>query len=82
MQRTNTTPGARQDMLRRHNLGLVLREVLEASVPPSRADVAARTGLTRATVSALVDRLIAAGMLAQLPPAISRRAGRPAVPLV
>ncbi|HWL98657.1 MAG TPA: ROK family transcriptional regulator, partial [Nocardioidaceae bacterium] len=47
-----------------------------------RADVAARTGLTRATVSALVDRLIAAGMLAQLPPAISRRAGRPAVPLV
>jgi len=82
MQRTNTTPGARQDMLRRHNLGLVLREVLEASVPPSRADVAARTGLTRATVSALVDRLISAGMLAQLPPATSRRAGRPAVPLV
>lgn len=82
MQRTTTTSGARQDMLRRHNLGLVLREVLEASVPPSRADVAARTGLTRATVSALVDRLIAAEMLTELPPVTSRRAGRPAVPLV
>jgi predicted NBD/HSP70 family sugar kinase len=82
MQRTTTTPGARQDMLRRHNLGLVLREVLEASSPPSRADIATRTGLTRATVSALVDRLVAAGMLTQLPPVINRRAGRPAVPLV
>jgi predicted NBD/HSP70 family sugar kinase len=82
MQPTTTTPGVRQDMLRKHNLGLVLREVLEASVPPSRADVAARTGLTRATVSALVDRLIAAGMLSELPPVTSRRAGRPAVPLI
>jgi DNA-binding MarR family transcriptional regulator len=50
-------------MLRRHNLGLVLREVLEAPIRPSRADVAARTGLTRGTMSALVDRLIAAGRL-------------------
>jgi predicted NBD/HSP70 family sugar kinase len=82
MPRTTTTPGATQDMLRKHNLGLVLREVLEAPIPPSRADVAARTGLTRATVSSLVDRLVAAGMLTQLPPVTSRRAGRPAVPLV
>src|ERR1044072_7771197 len=77
VQRPTTTPGVRQDTLRRHNLGLVLREVLEASVPPSRADIAVRTGLTRATVSALVDRLVAAGMLTQLPPATSQRAGRP-----
>jgi predicted NBD/HSP70 family sugar kinase len=82
MQRTTTTPRATQEMLRRHNLGLVLREVLEAPIPPSRADVAARTGLTRGTVSALVDRLIAAGMLTELPPVTSQRAGRPAVPLV
>ena len=82
VQRTTSTPGVRQDTLRRHNLGLVLREVLEAPIPPSRADVAVRTGLTRATVSALVDRLIAAGMLTELPPVTSRRAGRPAVPLV
>ena len=82
MQRMTSTPGARQATLRRHNLRLVLREVLEASVPPSRADVAVRTGLTRATVSALVDRLVAAGMLTELPPVTGRGAGRPAVPLV
>ena len=82
MQRMTSTPGARQATLRRHNLRLVLHEVLEASVPPSRADIAVRTGLTRATVSALVDRLVAAGMLTQLPPVTGRGAGRPAVPLV
>lgn len=82
MERRTTTTGVRQDMLRRHNLGLVLREVLDSAVPPSRADVAARTGLTRATVSALVDRLVAAGMVSQLPPVITRRAGRPAAPLI
>lgn len=76
-----STPAARQETLRRHNLGLVLRQVLEAAVPPSRADVAARTGLTRATVSSLVDRLVEAGMVAELPPVASRRAGRPGVPL-
>ena len=82
MQRMPTTPGARQATLRRHNLRLVLREVLESSVPPSRADIAVRTGLTRATVSALVDRLGDAGMLTELPPVTGRGAGRPAVPLV
>ena len=82
MQRMPTTPGARQATLRRHNLRLVLSEVLESSVPPSRADIAVRTGLTRATVSALVDRLVAAGMLTELPPVTGRGAGRPAVPLV
>lgn len=75
-------PGAaRQHSLRHHNLGLVLRHVLDAPVPVSRADVAAATGLTRATVSALVDRLLAARMLAELEPVAPQRAGRPAVPL-
>lgn len=76
---------ARQGTLREHNLELVLRYVLDASTvgarPPSRADVAAATGLTRATVSALVDRLVQAGLVAELPPAPAVRAGRPAVPL-
>lgn len=76
---------ARQGSLREHNLGLVLRHVLDAAAtgtpPPSRADVAAATGLTRATVSALVDRLVAGGLLAELPPVPTQRAGRPAVPL-
>lgn len=73
---------ARQASLRRHNLGLVLRHVVDAARPPSRADIAAATGLTRATVSALVDRLVSARLVTELPPAAAQRAGRPAVPLV
>ncbi|QHT58018.1 ROK family protein [Cellulomonas sp. H30R-01] len=76
---------ARQGSLREHNLGLVLRQVLDAAAtgatPPSRADVAAATGLTRATVSSLVDRLVAGGLVAELEPVPTQRAGRPAVPL-
>ncbi|MEN0127951.1 MAG: ROK family transcriptional regulator [Brevundimonas sp.] len=72
---------ARQASLREHNLGLVLRTVLDAEAPRSRADVAAATGLTKATVSALVDRLVAGGLLAELAPLAPQRAGRPAVPL-
>jgi predicted NBD/HSP70 family sugar kinase len=56
--------------------------VANASDPLSRAEVAAVTGLTRATVSTLVDRLMLAGILAELPPIASGGAGRPAVPLV
>ena len=72
---------ARQDSLRHHNLALTLRQVLDAPSPVSRADIAAATGLTRATVSALVDRLLEARLVAELEPVASQRAGRPAVPL-
>ncbi|HEX8628965.1 MAG TPA: hypothetical protein VF755_12425, partial [Catenuloplanes sp.] len=44
----------RQSNLRAHNLALVLRQVATGDRPYSRAGVAAATGLTRATVSALV----------------------------
>ena len=74
-------PAARQATLREHNLALVARAVFEASRPCSRADIAAASGLTRATVSTLVDRLVAAGIVGELPPATPQRAGRPAVPL-
>jgi len=83
---------SRQHTLRERNLRLVARAVYDAAaatspgepatVPPSRADVAAATGLTRATVSTLVDRLVAARLVAELPPVATQRAGRPAVPLV
>ncbi|ANC32656.1 ROK family transcriptional regulator [Isoptericola dokdonensis] len=84
------TSGAasRQHTLRERNLRLVARAVYDAAAsgaattPPSRADVAAATGLTRATVSTLVDRLVAARLVAELAPAPAQRAGRPAVPLV
>ncbi len=65
--------------MRRHNRALVLRTVA-AEEPVSRARVAARTGLTRGTVSSLVEELLAAGLLAEL--AAARGAtGRPASPL-
>lgn len=67
--------------MRHHNLGLVLREVLSSPDPVSRADLAARTGLTRATVSSLVEVLLAAEMVTELTPAAPQGAGRPAVPL-
>ena len=77
-----STRGASQDSLRQHNLSLVLRAVRGAAQPLSRADLATTTGLARATVSALVDHLLEHRMLAELTPVASRRAGRPAVPLV
>ena len=43
--------------MRAHNLALVLRTCADSADPISRAAVAAATGLTRATVSALVDDL-------------------------
>jgi predicted NBD/HSP70 family sugar kinase len=65
--------------VRRHNLALVLGCVAEAE-PLSRARVADRTGLTRGTVSSLVDELIAAQLLTELE--LDRGGtGRPAAPL-
>lgn len=72
---------ARQASLREHNLSLVLGHVLDADAPVSRADLAAATGLTRATVSALVDLLVESRVLAEGEPVQTGTAGRPAVPL-
>ncbi|GHF68863.1 putative NBD/HSP70 family sugar kinase [Amycolatopsis bartoniae] len=72
---------ARQSTLRATNLGLVARTVCAAALPPSRADVAAATSMTRATASRLVDELVAGGVLAETEPAAAGR-GRPATPLV
>lgn len=80
---TRTGPAAaRQHSLREHNLELVARAVFEVPEPLSRAGVAAATGLARATVSTLVDQLVAAGLVRELPAVTGGRAGRPAVPLV
>lgn len=74
--------GARQGTLREHNLSIVLERIVAAPEPVSRARIAADTGLTRGTVSALVDRLVAAGLVTELEPVVGSGAGRPAVPLV
>lgn len=72
----------RQASLREHNLALVLRHITAAERPPSRADLASATGLTRATVSALVDDLIGGHLLTEVDPAPRTGAGRPALGLV
>ncbi len=61
--------------LRRHNLGLVLA-ALRAAGGASRAELAARTGLTRATVATLLEPLLEAGVLAE-DAATPRGVGRP-----
>lgn len=66
---------ASQQGMRRQNLALVMG-VLAAHGPISRAEVAERTGLTRAAVGSLVNELAAAGLTAELGPAPSGRAGR------
>lgn len=73
---------ARQRSLREHNLGLVLRSVALSPHPVSRADLADTSGLTKATISALVDELLGGGLLAEVDPAPRAGAGRPAVGLV
>jgi len=73
---------ARQAQMRDQNLAVTLRTVVEASAPLSRAQVATRTGLARATVTGLVDQLVEARLVRELEPTQTQRAGRPAVPLV
>ena len=69
---------ADQQSIRRHNLGLIARAV--SAAPGSRAELAQRTGLTKATVSSLVDSLLAQGLLTEGEPAPAR-VGRPARPV-
>ena len=71
----------RQSSVRAHNLALVLQTAANSTDRPSRAAIATATGLTRATVSALVDDLIAGGLLTELDPAPRAGAGRPAAGL-
>jgi predicted NBD/HSP70 family sugar kinase len=56
----------------------VLRHVAASPRPVSRAWIAGATGLTRATVSALVDDLIGGRLLTEVEPAPRAGAGRPA----
>lgn len=66
--------------LREHNLSAVLRALASASEPTSRAGLSKLTGLTKPTVSKLVEELVVAGLVQEGAP-ISAGAGRPMVPL-
>lgn len=73
-----TGGGTRAADVRRANLALVLTEV--AREPLSRAQLAGRTGLTRSTMSSLVEQLLDGGYLTELG-ATAAGPGRPASPL-
>src|SRR5262249_29601385 len=79
--RTGRDAPVRQASLREHNLALVLREVATGPPRSSRADVAAATGLTRATVSSLVDELVRGRLIAEIARPPRAGAGRPAIGL-
>ncbi|SLM98161.1 Xylose-responsive transcription regulator, ROK family [Corynebacterium xerosis] len=66
--------------LREHNLSLVMRAVVNAADPVSRATLARSTQLTKPTVSKLVEELITAGLVEEHAP-VSQGSGRPMVPL-
>jgi predicted NBD/HSP70 family sugar kinase len=72
---------ARQEALRPHNLALVLQGIASGE-PVSRAGIAAATGLTKTTVSSLVDDLVDAGLVTELGPEASGRIGRPPSALI
>jgi predicted NBD/HSP70 family sugar kinase len=62
--------------VRRHNLALVLRQTAtRGSI--SRAEIARATGLTKGTVSVLVQELLKLGLLLELGPQTDGRVGRP-----
>ncbi|MEV7084994.1 ROK family protein [Streptomyces sp. NPDC093085] len=69
-------PKADKDSVRRHNLSLVLRAVRDEG-ETTRAGVAARSGLTRAAVSSLVEQLLESGFLSESGKTFSGQAGRP-----
>ncbi len=73
---------AGQASLREHNLSIVLREVLDNPGRTTRAKIAYAVGLTRASVSGLVEQLIRGGLVSETDPEVVDRAGRPGVRLV
>lgn len=72
---------AHQSSVREANLGVVIRSVCAAGEPLSRAGVAASTGLTRSTVSRLVDELVAGGLVDEGQVRLAGP-GRPPTPLL
>ena len=88
LNRPRMSPGrllikpARQATLRESNLSLVAAHIFALDRPISRSQLMAVTGLTRATVSRIVDQLLDASIVEELAPVLGGGAGRPVVPLV
>lgn len=67
-----------QDDLRNHNLSVVLDSLLRATEPMSRADLAKKTGLTKAAMSVLVSLMLDNEILVEGAPSGNRCMGAPA----
>jgi predicted NBD/HSP70 family sugar kinase len=76
-----TDTPVRQESLRAHNLSLTFRQIVAAPAPISRIELAVATGLTRPTISRIVDELLAGGLIVEAGPARSGNSGRPRVGL-
>lgn len=74
---TRSNDPARQERLRVLNLELVFRQVLAAEEPVSRTELAAATGLTRPTITRIVEELIAGRLVTETGTTPDGRAGRP-----
>ncbi|MFI5259220.1 MAG: ROK family protein [Candidatus Limnocylindrales bacterium] len=68
--------GQRSETVRRANLSSIVRE-LHLRGSASRSDLAARTGLTRSTIRALIAELVAADLVLEEAPALLGTPGRP-----
>lgn len=71
-----------QDDLRNHNLSVVIDTLLRTTEPLSRAELAKRTGLTKATMSMLVSMLVDDGVVREGEPSVQSSYGRPSTPLL
>ena len=75
MDSPETGTGSRGDVVRRHNLGLVLRRV--HLQPTSRSELTRESGLNRSTIGALVSELVERGLVAEEEPNALGLVGRP-----
>jgi predicted NBD/HSP70 family sugar kinase len=66
------------EAVRRQNLGTLLR-LVHVGGPASRSTLARRMGLNRSTIMALTGELTSAGLVSEVRPDVSGRAGRPSI---
>lgn len=68
--------------LRSHNITAILGLIASSPTAPSRAELAHSTGLTKPTVSKLVESLLDAGLITEGDAQRGRGSGRPTIPLL
>lgn len=82
---TSSSTGSRPEDVKRTNLQVVLQEIIRRTAngqPPSRANIAEATAITRATTSRICDELLHNGFILEQEKTVSTQPGRPATPLI